>query len=121
MASGRAYEDVLLLAQRELDHAVCGDVAASDDLAFVGDCSVVDAHGAALHVAAGFTVDTNRTAFALSRYRTNGTLDPSFQGGKLTTNFGDLEDVCHAVALQKDGKIVAAGHRDLGTGDLLEY
>lgn len=46
-------------------------------------------------------------AFALVRYRSDGTLDPSFgTGGKVTTATGG---VAHAVALQPDGKIVVAG------------
>ena len=43
--------------------------------------------------------------FALARYNPNGSLDTSFSGdGKQTTDFG-----ANGVALQPDGKIVAAG------------
>src|ERR1051325_1354726 len=39
-------------------------------------------------VVAGFKGDPFSANFALARYRSNGTLDPSFAGdGKLTTNF----------------------------------
>jgi uncharacterized delta-60 repeat protein len=47
--------------------------------------------------------------FALARYNPDGSLDPSFgSGGKLTTDFGGF-DAAFGVALQSDGKIVAAG------------
>ena len=42
-----------------------------------------------------------------------GDLDPSFgAGGKVTTAFGTINDQAKAVAVQADGKIVAAGTRD---------
>jgi uncharacterized delta-60 repeat protein len=48
--------------------------------------------------------------FALARYDRNGALDATFGGdGKVTTNFSAEEDLASAVALQTDGKIVAAG------------
>jgi uncharacterized delta-60 repeat protein len=50
--------------------------------------------------------------FALVRYLPDGSLDPSFGGdGIVTTGFGPTEegDAAFAVALQPDGKIVAAG------------
>ena len=47
--------------------------------------------------------------FALARYTPDGTLDPTFgSGGRITTDFGG-SDVAQALALQADGKIVAAG------------
>lgn len=47
--------------------------------------------------------------FALVRYNADGTLDTGFAGdGKVTTEF-ILDSAAHAVALQGDGKIVAAG------------
>jgi len=49
--------------------------------------------------------------FALARYKQNGALDPTFgAGGKVTTEFGNAADVANAVAVQPDGKIVAAGY-----------
>ncbi|MGH3024325.1 MAG: delta-60 repeat domain-containing protein [Gaiellaceae bacterium] len=50
--------------------------------------------------------------FALARYNPDGTLDSSFDGdGKVTTNVSDNVDNDYAadVAIQADGKIVAAG------------
>ena len=50
--------------------------------------------------------------FALARYTTNGKLDPSFgRRGKVLTRLGSGVGVAEAaaVAIQRDGKIVAAG------------
>jgi uncharacterized delta-60 repeat protein len=48
--------------------------------------------------------------FALVRYNPDGSLDTSFNGsGKLTTSFGPGDDEATALALQPDGKPVAAG------------
>jgi uncharacterized delta-60 repeat protein len=63
-------------------------------------------------VAAGTT--RNQTTFvdqfALARYANDGSLDPSFgAGGKVTTELGSTSSAAYAVALQGDGKIVAAG------------
>jgi uncharacterized delta-60 repeat protein len=63
------------------------------------------------------TVNGDRD-FALARYNSNGTLDPSFgTGGRVTTTFGKVQfgtqqrsnDVAFSVAVQPDGKIVTAG------------
>jgi uncharacterized delta-60 repeat protein len=52
--------------------------------------------------------------FAVARYNTNGSLDTSFSGdGKQTTDFGG-DDEANGVALEGDGRIVAAGS-GLGT------
>jgi uncharacterized delta-60 repeat protein len=47
--------------------------------------------------------------FALVRYNTNGSLDTNFgSGGIVTTNIGD-SGMAYCVAIQSDGKIIAAG------------
>ncbi|HEY2959324.1 MAG TPA: hypothetical protein VGM21_14135 [Actinomycetota bacterium] len=52
----------------------------------------------------------SQATFALARYNRNGALDPGFgAGGKVTTDFGEGNDVARALALQADGKLVAAG------------
>lgn len=49
--------------------------------------------------------------FALARYNTNGSLDNTFDtDGKVFTDFGGSGDAAYAVAVQSDGKIVAAGY-----------
>jgi uncharacterized delta-60 repeat protein len=48
--------------------------------------------------------------FALARYATSGTLDTTFSSdGKVVTNFTVGDDQASGVAIQGDGKIVAAG------------
>ena len=48
--------------------------------------------------------------FALARYKPDGTLDESFgTAGKVTTEFLGFDDSANAIAIQSDGKIVAAG------------
>jgi len=48
--------------------------------------------------------------FATRGYTASGDLDPTFgTGGKVTTDFSDSSDEANAIALQSDGKIVAAG------------
>ena len=61
-------------------------------------------------VAAGYAQKVGDTRdFALVRYTTSGALDQTFGGGgKLITDFGS-DDAAYALALQPDGKIVAAG------------
>lgn len=50
------------------------------------------------------------TEFALARFNRDGSVDTSFgQGGKVRTSFADHLDQALAVAIQNDGKIVAAG------------
>ncbi len=63
-------------------------------------------------VVAGYTA--NGIAFALVRYNADGSLDTSFgSDGKVQTNFGGT-DFAYALAIQADGKIIAAGFRHTG-------
>jgi uncharacterized delta-60 repeat protein len=74
------------------------DAAAA--VAIQADGKIVTAGGA------GFS----NTKFALARYNTDGTLDTTFGGdGRVTTNFTAVEDSASGVAIEADGKIVAAG------------
>jgi hypothetical protein len=51
--------------------------------------------------------------FGLARYNLDGSLDTTFSGdGKVMTDFGFANDQAFAVAIQGDGKIVAAGVAD---------
>lgn len=55
--------------------------------------------------------------FALARYKTDGTLDTTFgTGGKVSTAIGASGGNIVAVAVQSDGKIVAAGSARNGSG-----
>lgn len=54
--------------------------------------------------------------FTLFAYKANGTPDPGFgNGGRVTTDFGP-NSVIKSLALQQDGKIVAAGYTYFGDG-----
>lgn len=62
-------------------------------------------------IAAGYSSDGITPEFSLVRYHVNGTLDSTFDAdGKVTTNFGSEAEI-YAIAIQSDGKIVAAGYR----------
>jgi uncharacterized delta-60 repeat protein len=65
-------------------------------------------------VVVGTTASSNvlelPSEFALARYDDEGSLDPSFSDdGKLTTDFDSPDDEAEGVAIQGDGRIVAAG------------
>ena len=61
-------------------------------------------------VVAGYAYQGGAFQFALARYNTDGSLDTSFDGdGRVTTVLGSSSDAAFALAIQSDGKIVAAG------------
>ncbi|MEP6950756.1 MAG: T9SS type A sorting domain-containing protein [Ginsengibacter sp.] len=72
-------------------------------------------------VMAGYTfIDNNydSSEFAIARLNSNGTPDNTFNGnGKQLTNFGGYNDFASSVAIQTDGKIVAAGRSFLNNQD----
>ena len=60
-------------------------------------------------VAGNSFIDRNNNDFAVVRYNTNGTLDPSFnQTGRATADFG-ARDSGRSVAVDRDGRIFVAG------------
>jgi len=55
--------------------------------------------------------------FAVARYYSDGTLDPSFDtDGKLVTDFGS-DDQSRDIVIQSDGKIVVAGYASNGSNN----
>jgi uncharacterized delta-60 repeat protein len=61
-------------------------------------------------IAAGQTVVSENQAFALARYDPNGSLDKSFgNNGTVAASFNKSGSGARAVAIQADGKILAAG------------
>src|SRR6185503_3385554 len=113
VAVGTGHSDFALArynANGSLDTSFSGDGLQRTDFGDFGD----RANGVALQ-ADGRIVAVGRAGgtadFALARYNANGSLDTNFSGdGKQTTDFGPGADVgANGVALQADGKIVAAG------------
>ncbi|PYE47935.1 beta strand repeat-containing protein, partial [Deinococcus yavapaiensis] len=69
-------------------------------------------------VAAGYAFNGSNDDFALVRYTTSGSLDTTFgSSGKVTTGFGSGSDTALALALQPDGKLVAAGLTSNGSNN----
>ena len=73
-------------------------------------------------VAAGWSEDAVGYAFAIERYNTNGSLDNSFNTNGMFRNYisggSNYYDGANSVAIQTDGKIVAAGwDTDIMLGD----
>lgn len=64
-------------------------------------------------VVAGKSVDSGKVAFALARFNSDGTVDKTFGTNGTVRNYiagsDSQDDEAHAVAIQRDGKIVAAG------------
>jgi uncharacterized delta-60 repeat protein len=69
-------------------------------------------------IVAGFATVGGSQQFALARLNHDGSLDTSFDSdGKVLTNFSpSTSEEARAIALQTDGKIVAAGSAFVGTG-----
>ena len=70
-------------------------------------------------VAGGYSYDGSGTAFAIARYNTDGTLDPTFGTNGSVRNYisggGGDDDDAYSIAIQSDGKIVAGGYSDDGS------
>lgn len=68
-------------------------------------------------VIAGSSVASDgRRDFALARYMSNGTLDPSFgNGGLVTTPVGPGDDIAYALTLMPWGRLIAAGSARIST------
>jgi len=94
-----------------LDPSFSGDGIALTDFGAYEEAQGIVEQADGKLVAGGFTkthaVDGD---FALARYNTDGSLDPSFgDGGRVTTDFRGALDQMLTLAIQADGKVVAAG------------
>ena len=99
------------------DGVVFTPIGTSDDYA----TSLVIQPDGKLVVAGYSNVQLFGNTFALVRYNPNGSLDNTFDGdGKQTTTF-DFESQANSVAIQADGKIVAAGYTYKGPGFLNSF
>lgn len=68
-------------------------------------------------VAAGYSLNADQDRLLLARYLVNGALDSSFgTGGVVTTAISGSNARANAVAIQADGKIVAAGYSSGSSG-----
>ncbi|HSC09206.1 MAG TPA: delta-60 repeat domain-containing protein, partial [Steroidobacteraceae bacterium] len=87
------------------------------DFANGGDGAMaVTVQGDGAIVVAGHAQQGAGTVFAIVRYHSDGSLDDGFgTGGKVTVAFADFDAGVHAVAVEPDGKIVAAGYAWNGT------
>jgi uncharacterized delta-60 repeat protein len=73
-------------------------------------------------VAVGYAPVGGVNDFALVRLNLNGSLDSSFGvGGKLSHDFGGGVAIARGVAVQADGKIVAAGYAYMGDTNSYDY
>jgi len=61
-------------------------------------------------LAGGTDFNSHASPWGLARFNSDGRLDASFgNGGKVTTSFSVFQCEAHALAIQPDGKIIAAG------------
>ena len=67
-------------------------------------------------VVAETTATSNNNDFALTRYNEDGSTDSTFGiNGKILTDFNHFQDEILDVAIQPDGKILAAGESNSGS------
>jgi uncharacterized delta-60 repeat protein len=100
----------------------------SESVSFGGPfIAAMQADGKVLMAGASADVYTGLPAdFKVARLNNDGTLDQTFGGGVVLTDFGFASDVPYAIAVQPDGKIIVAGtatediNRD-GTVALVRY
>jgi len=97
-----------------LDPGFSGDGKVIFDLGsgYESFCNAVTVQEDGRIIVAGYSWGSGNNAedFALARYKTDGSLDFSFDGdGKVVTDFGFTEDLGYAVTIQDDGKILVAG------------
>jgi uncharacterized delta-60 repeat protein len=95
----------------DLDPTFGGDGKVTTDFAGGQDqASAVAIQGDGKIVTAGAAFVSGNLDFALARYNSDGSLDATFSGdGKVTTDFAGSTDQALAVAIQTNGRIVAAG------------
>jgi uncharacterized delta-60 repeat protein len=84
-----------------------------------GHALALSPDGKIIVVGAAFKTFATPPDFAIVRYNSDGTLDTGFgSGGRITTDIAGGTDVAQAVAIQSDGKIVAAGRAFRNNFDL---
>ena len=113
-------------ADGSLDPAFGGDGKVLTDIAAENDfINAIALQPDGKIVVAGFEggaggTDPTVVDFALARYNVDGSLDATFGGdGTITTDFANAGDRAHAVDVDSEGRIVAAGFAT--TGDDLDF
>jgi uncharacterized delta-60 repeat protein len=93
---------------------VTTDLGADDEIIGL----TIQPDGKIVGVGETFNGATGKSKFAVVRYNSDGSLDPSFgAGGAVTTDFAGRNAIAEAVAIQPDGKIVVGGHAQIGTDE----
>lgn len=111
---------VRLLADGSADPSFGINGKARTDLGGYDEARAVSIQTDGKIVAAGYSGGAGYD-LGLVRYDANGNLDPSFGGGDgiVVTDFAGRYDFAQAMALQSDGKIVAAGYSYISNADFL--
>ena len=114
VVAGDGFGDIELVRYNvdgSLDVSFDSDGKVVTDVGFNDSGNAVALQNDGKIVVAG-TTGTPTTDFAIVRYSTDGSLDPSFgTGGIVTTSIGRNDDA-KSVVIQSDGKIVVAGTSD---------
>ncbi len=118
MALVLAVPGVALAAPGDLDPSFDTDGRVTTDFGGFDTAQAVAVQADGKIITAGRTFPSGGSNdFALARYNTDGSLDTTFNGdGRVTTDFGG-DEVAEGVAVQTDGKIVAAGR----TGGVVDF
>lgn len=61
----------------------------------------------------GNSFDPSNHGFRISRYNSDGTPDPSFNGGSVLVSFGATDDNLSSIRLQPDGKLLVVGRTNI--------
>src|SRR5207248_8745397 len=97
------------LTDGALDTSSVGDGKLTTGFSGAASASALVMEPSGEFVAAGFAREGDRFQFALARYLSQGTLDPSFgRDGRLTAAIADGDAEAFAAARQPDGKVLAA-------------
>ncbi len=90
--------------------AICNGKLVTDFSGGGDQASALAIDGNGKIVVAGYADNGVSDDFALVRYNADGSLDSSFAGGTVTTDFGSDDDQAYALAIDGNGKIVVAGY-----------
>jgi uncharacterized delta-60 repeat protein len=93
----------------DLDPSFSGDGKVRATFAGTTTSIAIDSHGRIIVAGYRCNADFHNCDFALARYKSKGTLDPSFGvGGRVTTDFG-RRDMGESVAIDSADRVVVAG------------